>query len=199
MIIPSNYEKFDHHFCNETCRQQWYSEIFSQDKNWKEISKIRAASILSERKIDTNTKPQIIINTLLDDMCIKYRNEENFKYYSIDNYLYEHNLIIEVMGDFWHCNPLKYTYESMRSIQKKRIPKDKAKHSYILRYHNIEILYIWENDIYNNIELCKELILKYVNNDGKLENYNSFNYSIVNNELVLNKEIILPFYELKAV
>lgn len=199
MIIPSNYEKFDHHFCNETCRQQWYSEIFSQDKNWKEISKIRAASILSKRKIDTNTKPQIIINTLLDDMGIKYRNEENFKYYSIDNYLYEHNLIIEVMGDFWHCNPLKYTYKSMRDIQKKRIPKDKAKHSYILRHHDIEILYIWENDIYNNIELCKELILKYVNNAGKLENYNSFNYSIVNNELVLNKKLIMPFYELKVV
>lgn len=199
MIIPSNYERFEHHFCNELCRKSWYSQTFSQDDEWKEISRERAVSILSNKKIDTNTKPQVIINTLLNDMDIKYRNEESFIYYSIDNYLYEYNLIIEVMGDFWHCNPLKYTYKNMREIQKKRIPKDKAKRTYIRNNYHIEILYLWEKDICDNIELCRKLILEYVNNNGKLENYNSFNYSIINDELVLNKGIIIPFYELKAV
>ena len=87
----------------------------------------------------------------------------------------------------------------MRDIQKKRIPKDKAKHSYILSHHNIEILYIWENDIYKNMALCRELILRYVNNNGILDNYNSFNYSIINGELVQNKDLIVPFYELAAI
>lgn len=197
MVIPSNFNRFNKHFCNEKCRQNWYANVFSQNEDWKEISRKRAVNILSNKLIDTNTKPQIIINDLLDSMQIKYRNEENFIYYSIDNYLYGHNLAIEVMGDFWHCNPQKYTYETMRDIQKKRIPKDKAKHTYILKYYGIEILYLWETDIYTNIDICKKLINKYIDNDGVLDNYHSFNYHIENNKIELNNNIITPFQDLK--
>ena len=197
-IIQSNYNRFSHHFCNEECRKNWYSEIFSQNEDWKEESRIRATKLLSTNHSTVNTKPQIIVNDLLNEMNIKYRNEENFTYYSIDNYLYEYNLIIEVMGDFWHCNPLKYTKENMRDIQKRRIPKDKAKHTYILNHHNIEILYLWENDIYNNINLCRKIIEEYINNNGVLINYHSFNYSIKNNKIMLNDNIIIPFQDIVA-
>lgn len=198
MVIPSNFNRFDKHFCNEKCRQNWYTNVFSQSEDWKEISRKRAVNILSNKLIDTNTKPQIIINDLLDSMQIKYRNEENFIYYSIDNYLYEHNLAIEVMGDFWHCNPQKYTYKTMRDIQRKRIPKDKAKHTYISKYYGIEILYLWETDIYKNISVCKKLIEKYISNNGVLDNYNSFNYHMENSKIKLNKNIITPYQEVKA-
>ena len=197
-IIQSNYNRFSHHFCNEECRKNWYSEIFSQNEDWKEESRIRATKLLSTNHSTVNTKPQIIVNDLLNEMNIKYRYEENFTYYSIDNYLYEYNLIIEVMGDFWHCNPLKYTKENMRDIQKRRIPKDKAKHTYILNHHNIEILYLWENDIYNNINLCRKIIEEYINNNGVLLNYHSFNYSIKNNKIMLNDNIIIPFQDIVA-
>lgn len=105
------------------------------------------------------------------------------------------NLMIEVMGDFWHTNPLKYNKENLRDIQKKRIPRDKAKHTYIRNKYNIEILYLWENDIYNNIELCELLIKEYIKSNGNLKNYHSFNYIINDGEIVLNDEIIIPFQD----
>lgn len=144
--------------------------------------------------IGTNTKPQRIINEMLDEMEIKYVNEKAYKYFSVDNYLIEHNLIIEVMGDFWHCNPLKYI-DNFHIIQKKRIPKDKAKHTYMRNNHNIEILYLWEDDIYNHPYLCRRLIREYIKSGGKLPNYHSFNYHTKNNKLLLNGNIILPYQD----
>lgn len=185
-----------HMFCSNKCRQAWYSEIFSQDENWKEESKKRAVRILENKQIDTNTKPQQIINNTLTEMGISYVNEKGFKYYAVDNYLDNYNLIIEVMGDFWHCHPLKYDKNNMKDVHKKRIPRDKAKHTYFINNYGIEILYLWENDIYNNLDVCKILIDKYINNNGMLENYHSFNYHVENNELVLNDKIIVPYQDM---
>jgi G:T-mismatch repair DNA endonuclease (very short patch repair protein) len=185
-----------HHFCSDKCRQSWYAEVFSQDENWKEKSKRRAIRILENRQVDTNTKPQQIINDLLENMNISYVNERGFKYYAVDNYLTKYNLIIEVMGDFWHCHPLKYTTENMRDIQKKRIPKDKAKHAYLKNNYNIEVLYLWEDDIYNNLNTCQLLIDKYINNKGLLDNYHSFNYHLENDNLILNDNIVVPHQDM---
>lgn len=187
---------YNHKFCSEKCKRMWYSEIFSQDKKWKEESRKRAVRILENGQSDTNTKPQQMINFLLDDMHISYINEKAFVYYAVDNYLNEHNLIIEVMGDFWHCHPMKYTTENIRDIQKKRIPKDKAKHTYLKNNYNIEILYLWEDDIYNSLEVCKLLIDKYISNKGILDNYHSFNYHLENKDLILNNDIIIPYQDM---
>ena len=62
----------------------------------------------------------------------------------------------------------------------------------------IEILYLWENDIYNNINLCRKIIEEYINNNGVLINYHSFNYSIKNNKIMLNDNIIIPFQDIVA-
>lgn len=181
-------------FCSDRCRRSWYSNVWSQQDDWKEKSRIRAVKILEKGSIGTNTKPQKIINDMLEQINVGYINEKTYKYYSVDNYLFEYDLIIEVMGDFWHCNPLKYI-DVFNSIQEKRIPKDKAKHTYIKNNHNIEILYLWEDDIYNRPYLCKRLIKQYIESKGILKNYHSFNYHIKNNRLLLNEDIIIPYQD----
>lgn len=164
-------------FCNKECRQKWYSEIFSQTEEWKEESRHRAVKILAKGQIPTtNTKPQIIINNLLDKNNIKYINEYDVDYYAIDIYLSEAHLMIEIMGDYWHSNPLIYDEIKQSDIQKTRVIKDKNKHKYVLDKYNIEILYLWETDIYKSIELCESLINLYINSNGLLDNYHSFNY-----------------------
>ena len=186
-----------HNFCCNECRQKWYSEIWSQDSTWKEISKKRAVNILSNQKNPSiNSTPQLKLNKLLNILHIDFINEYPCEYYSIDNYLPKYNLMIEVMGDFWHCNPQKYK-EIKQNIQMQRIPKDKAKHSYIKNQYNIEILYLWENDIINNIDLCKKLVLKYISQNGILKNYHSFNYSLDDNNLLLSDNIIIPYQDMK--
>ena len=101
------------------------------------------------------------------------------------------------MGDYWHGNPLKYTYDELNKYQLKDIRQDKSKHTYIQRYYNREILYLWESDINKNIELCWNLILLFIKNDGYLDNYHSFNYHIDNGKLVLNDILIIPFQDSK--
>lgn len=193
-IIPADHKRWKYHFCNETCRKEWYSSVYSQSDEWREESRLRAANLLKNNPSTTLTKPQIMVNDFLDEMGIEYSNEEAFEYYSVDNYLIEERLIIEVMGDFWHSNPIRYHYEDLNDIQQKRLVKDKAKHTYIQKYHNIEILYLWERDIYNNADLCRALIHEYVTSKGILKNYHSFNYILDGENLVLKNNIIYPLF-----
>lgn len=190
------YKEFSqHNFCSQECRKKWYAEIFSQSDSWKEESRKRAVKILENKQLGTNTKPQQIVNNILDDLNVLYVNEKGFKYYAVDNYLVNNDLIIEVMGDFWHCNPKKYSSGNNYDVHKKRIPRDKAKHTYFKKYYDIEILYIWEDDIYNNLDVCVMLIKKYIEQNGVLQNYHSFNYHIENGCLVLNDNIITPYQD----
>lgn len=185
-----------HFFCSTQCRQDWYAKVWSQQPEWKEESRIRAAKILESGLISqTQSEPQLILNRMLDNMKIKYENEYNIKYYTVDNYLFELNLFIEVMGDYWHCNPIKYSSIKYQR-QRENIRRDKAKHTYILEQYNIPILYLWETDLVKNQDLCKALIEKFVTKNGMLDNYNSFNYHLEDNSLYLNDEIILAYNEL---
>lgn len=184
-----------HLFCSVACRQEWYAKVWSQQESWKEESRIRAVKILENRKIDTNTKPQIIVNNILRKLEIEYQNEKGFKYYAVDNYLSDYNLIVEVMGDFWHANP--QVYNSVKyTKQKQVVSRDKAKHTYIQKYYDINILYLWEGDLCANPELCEKLIDLYIKSSGVLKNYHSFNYEISNGILSLKKEVTIPFQDI---
>ena len=186
-------------FCSVSCSARWKSENMSgvnspirgkvSEKWTNEMRKQQAINVIDRLlKSDFSyrkTKPQLIIDNLLNQLNIKYKNEYNCKYYLIDNYLIDYNLMIEVQGNFFYCNPVMNLDNNRKA---KILGKDKAKHTYIKKYYNIEILYLWEKDIYENIEICKQLILKYINNNGILENYHSYNYCSRNNKLVIIKD-----------
>lgn len=184
------------HFCSKECRQAWYANVWSQSEEWKELGKKRAASALKNMKSTTLTKPQIIINNILDSSNISYCNEELFIYYSVDNYLIDCGLIIEVMGDYWHGNPIKF--RNLNDMQIKNIIRDKAKHSFLLNNYGVNVLYLWEKDIIENPSLCLLLIKSYIKENGFLENYNSFNYTIFDSKLVLKNELIIPYQDMDS-
>lgn len=186
----------ENHFCCKNCRQEWYAKIYSQTEEWKQQSRERAVQMLENGTFgNTDTEPQIVINNILNDLNIQFENEKGFKNCAVDNYLTDYNLIIEVMGTFWHCDNRIYSKINYAN-QVNRIKMDKSKHTYIKNCYNIEILYLWEYDIKSNIELCKQIILYYLNNNGKLNNYHSFNYYLdKNNILHLNDNIVNPYME----
>ncbi|PAC96519.1 hypothetical protein [Bacillus paralicheniformis] len=182
-------------FCSKDCRQIWYSTVWSQREEWKKQSQIRAVNILSSGLISkTNSKCQIIINGILKSMNIDTINEHNLKYFTIDNYLPEYNLMIEVMGTYWHTDPRKYKQINYKT-QYDRIINDKRKRLAIKSLEQIDILYLWEMDILNDPNLIKTLIKEYIINNGELKNYHSFNYEISKKSLSLKKNIILPYME----
>lgn len=186
-------------FCSDKCRVAYFSDVYSKTDSVREASRERALKMLEEGAFShTETKPQKIINCLLDSMGIEYINEKKFDYYAVDNYLTQFNLIIEVMGDFWHCNPIKYSQPNYKN-QRDSIRRDAAKRNYLKDKYGINVLYLWESDIYNNLTLCQKLIDLYINNCGVLDNYNSFNYSVDSNgELKIKDNVENTYFELKS-
>lgn len=194
-----------HCFCSQVCYWRFRSRYYAGEKSSnygikfsKEArDKMRKASIrrLSEGTIpQTNTKPHRKTNSILDDMGIKYVNEYNLKYHSLDIYLTDFNLGIEIMGDYWHGSPLKYKRDQLSSIQQKSIKQDKSKHTYTKKYHGFEILYLWEKDINENEDLCKKLISTYIKNRNELNDFNSFNYYVNGSEVLLKSEVLKPYF-----
>ena len=194
--LESSYNLSDKHFCGRECQHEYHAKVFSQTEEWKDFMREEMIKRLSNGIFShTKTYPQLLINQLLNSLNIIYKNEHDCKYYSIDNYLIDYNLMVEVQGDFWHCDNRNFK-EIKYLIQANNIKNDKSKNTYIHKYYNIDILYLWEYDIENNLELCKQLILKYIDNKGILNNYHSFNYNIDNdNKLCINNDIIIPYME----
>lgn len=185
----SKFEKEENHLCSNECKNKWFAEIYTQTKEWKDERRKIAVRSLKEGNVNSvDTTPNLLICGILDDMGIEYKKEEGFKYYAVDLFLTKYNIPIEIMGDYWHCNHLVYNEINYRN-QVERIYKDKAKHNYISSEYGFEILYLWESDIYNNINVCKDLISKYIESKS-LKNYHSFNYS---EHAILNKKIDIPY------
>ena len=202
-VIPFYIKKNIHNFCSQKCYWEFRSKYYVGERHnqfgiKKTVEQRRRMSIVTTARYTSGsfkriTKPQIGVDNILEELNIKYVNEYNCKYYAIDNYLSDYNLMIEVNGDYFHSNPLKFT--ELNQMQIKGITRDKRKRTYIKRYKEIDILYLWESDIKNKPELCRELILEYVNNKGILSNYNSFNYLLVEGKLVMNECIVIPYVD----
>jgi very-short-patch-repair endonuclease len=213
-IIKYNYElknRFgeSNNFCSQECYWGFRRTHYVGDKSyWKNrkrpestCEKIRNHFLKSMKTDDRlNTKIQLLVNDILDSMSVVYEREKVIGYYSIDNFIPEQNLCIEVMGDYWHANPTRYNEQKYKLSEKQCgwILRDKVKKGYLINHGYNKPLYLWEHDILNNPEVCNKLIQKFLESDGQLENYNSFNYCLLNNELRINSIIIVPYQYMKS-
>lgn len=213
-VIPAKFNKTNkfgdsHNFCSQECYWKFRSEYYCGEKGamyqheyTKEQKDNLSRGVVKRlQKTDlTNTKIQISINEILDGLNIVYEREYALDFYSCDNFLLDYHLIIEVMGDYWHGNPLKYNVNKycLNAIQSKTILKDKQKRGYIKKHYGYPILNLWEADIKQQPDKCKDIIKLFVQNKGVLKNYNSFNYSYDNNILTLNQNIITPYQDMHS-
>ena len=211
-VTPYDYNKTNrfgdnHNFCCQQCYWEYRAKYYIDNKHHmfgthqSDEQKHRQSELVTKMIVNgimpqTMTKPHKKINTLLKLHGVNFENEHLARYHSIDIFLPEHNLMIEIMGNYWHAHPLKYDIDKLTIQQKKSIKQDKSKHTYVKKYENIEILYLWEKDINEDIDLCWMLIEKYINNKGILDNYHSFNYRVSQNILMLNNMLIIPFQDL---
>lgn len=143
----------------------------------------------------TRTIPHVKVCDLLTSMGYSYSEEHLIKYQSVDIFSKEHDLYIEVMGDYWHGNPLKYDYQELNDSQLYDIVKDRTKYVYSKKYMSNRILYLWETDINTNIDMCQKLIELYISQNGILDDYQSYNYhtDCIGN-LRLNEHVINPYF-----
>ena len=212
-VTPYDYYKTNrfgdnHNFCCQQCYWEYRARYYIKEKSSMFGTKQSEENKMKQRELairmiangelpQTMTQPHKKINDLLQSNNIEVENEHSEKYHSIDIYLPEYNLMIEIMGDYWHANPLKYDINNLTKQQKKSIKQDKSKHTYVKKYVDIEILYLWEQDIITQIDLCWLLIKDYINRKGVLYNYHSFNYHMNDDKLQLNDILIKPFQDYK--
>lgn len=189
----------NHNFCSVECKGNFQSTAQlginnpNYDNRWNDEQRLKAGERAVKQLLEQDfkfeeTEPERITKDILDELNIRHEKEYNCKYYLVDFYLIDYNLMIEVQGNFFHCNPVMNLKNSRKS---KILTKDKRKHTYIKNKYNIEVLYLWEKDLKENKNLCQELIELYIEKHGKLSDYHSYNYFHDNNKYIKLKDDLI--------
>jgi G:T-mismatch repair DNA endonuclease (very short patch repair protein) len=79
-------------------------------------------------------------------------------------YIPKLNLVIEYNGDYWHCNPEKYSSDYFHQVKQKTAQElwdyDRNKVDLIIRNgYNLEV--VWESQLKKNPKLINQIIKKY--------------------------------------
>lgn len=110
----------------------------------------------------TRSSIHLKVKKILEELNVPFVEESVIGYYSFDFQC--GNVLIEVQGDYFHCNPNLSKYSIPKSkIQKKNVERDVRKKSYIKNNTSYNLVEFWENDINNNLEqvkLCLEKLFK---------------------------------------
>lgn len=107
---------------------------------------------------NTSTYIEREVEEILKSNNVKYVSQYRIRGFIAD-FLIGDNLVIEVQGDYWHCNPLIYN-EPQNEIQKHKIKQDRMKRG-CFNELGYKILYVWEYDLNNNYEKTLETIKQF--------------------------------------
>lgn len=138
---------------------EYYSEldISSLEKllgfKWKKIFNRAKIFGLKRKFIYKTSRLESYFVDILNQLEIEFEAQveipfKTTKYYA--DFVCNSNIIFELQGDYWHGNPIKFPNPT--DFQKTKIANDS------LRKGNLEslgykVIYIWEYDVKNNIEL----------------------------------------------
>lgn len=108
-------------------------------------------------EISGPTSIEIFVKNVLDDNNIKYIFNEMLGEYKPDFQILNTKILIEVNGDYYHCNPYVYPQGPKDEVQIKHVLRDYYKKCYYIS-RGYTILEIWEKDILESPETVKTII-----------------------------------------
>lgn len=121
------------------------------DKTKEKMSKSAIKNILKTGKVK-RSKLEYKFETILQKLDISYSHSYYIpsvkKIY--DFYIPEFNILIEIDGDFWHCNPITHPTPEYK-IQEINLKNDEMKTKWA-EDNGFKLLRFWEYDINNNLE-----------------------------------------------
>ena len=143
-------------FCSRSCSSKYF---WTQSQY---IDKVLNKNINNPKFY--NTKPERCMKQILEVANIPYIHQKKFGRYIYDFYLFQHDLIIEVDGTYWHSSEKAKQHDS---IKDKNIIKRKSE-IYIIedevikrKENNLKILRFTDKEIYNNShEVYKKIMLE---------------------------------------
>ena len=130
-------------------------------KSKEHIEKLKKQLAINRRERLTSgkmSKPERIMQEILDGIGIDYTYQYELSGFFYDFYIPSKNLLIEVDGDFWHCKPgTKHEIPVMKE-QITNTANDKKKTA-IVYANGYTLLRFWESDIHSNrLQVIKTLI-----------------------------------------
>ena len=149
-------EKYDE--LVEKCSKQ-SKEYWSKPEN-REQRRLDQVEYLRTRQINKKSKLEQKFEDLLTELNIQFINQHPLNGYLYDFYIPKHNILIEVDGDWFHCNPDVHP-EAIHEIQKFVKENDERK-NIIAKENNIPLLRFWEKDINDSIDSVKSKLSEYL-------------------------------------
>lgn len=107
---------------------------------------------------DVSTYIEREVSNILQKLTIPYEAEVKIRGFIVD-FLLDGKKVIEVQGDYWHCNPALYD-RPKDDIQRKKLKQDRMKRG-CLNELGYNILYVWENDLNKNMDQVIEQIKQF--------------------------------------
>lgn len=154
-----------------TMLERYGKDNFFKDYDWqienvKKINKnLKETSVLESDiiKVFENIKKDKDLYHKFSEKGQKILKYGNRNYYKLDFYDSKNNVVAEIMGDYWHCNPDIYS-ENFFHKNKKKIAtqiweEDLKRKNNIINLLNCKFIEIWESDWLNN----KESVISYIN------------------------------------
>jgi len=108
-----------------------------------------------------DTLPVRVFQSILTNENISFEKEKIVSHWSFDFYLYDHDLYIEIDGDYFHSNPLLYPEGPKTKTQKINNYRDKKKNTFC-KENNIKLIRFWEYDILRNKECVQQRLLELI-------------------------------------
>lgn len=147
--------------CSIKCHYEYIKHI-STEGHMKDILIENGLKSVESMKMSETLPEKIVRNYLIDNNIPFESQKRMYDKFIVDFYLYESNIVLEVYGDYWHANPIKYGEEEnkikMNKHQIKQIGKDKARKNYLEKCGH-KFVIAWENDIYKDINNTMKQII----------------------------------------
>ena len=149
--------------------QNFYKSAKSRVTDWMKKSNFERWEILfgkeeAERRLQEwseknimpsssrNTKPEKIFQSILEKFNISFSNQKRVGKYICDFYIPDYNLIVEIDGDYWHANPIRFNDSDIigpkNNLVKDIWEKDLKKSNFIIS-KGYNLIRYWESDIKN--------------------------------------------------
>lgn len=140
-------------YCSRECKDKYLKDVISKTPEFIELHKNIGIQCMLNQKTKY-TKPELLTEQYLIDKNINYIFQYGmYDKFVVDFYLPDNDIIIEVLGDYWHGNPNEYGNDKKPLTEKqiKNKNRDEYREEFLTnKGHSVHM--IWESDIYNNIE-----------------------------------------------
>lgn len=109
------------------------------------------------------------VYNILKALNVPFKVQATVDRYNVD-FLVDDKYIIECYGDFWHCNPAKYSPDYFNRGKKKTAKEIWQRDLYrkeTFEQLGYKFIHLWESQINNNSKKVRTLLKRYLKEDKR--------------------------------